>query len=131
MRKKLLLILGLVILIGGVIGGVMFWKYKSKTGVDNESEQIKNNLQELGGTAGAMAEPKTPEEKALQEKLVALEEKLPLITPEFEIRLNPRNDIYIVTLSEPYEENKQKFLDWIKTNGFAALPRENFEYLLK
>ena len=60
----------------------------------------------------------TLEDQAILDKIAA---SLPLQTPSFEISYSSRMNTFLIALNPPFEENRQKAIQWLKDQGLTDL----------
>lgn len=78
-------------------------------------------------TTGAIPSTDVVSEKILNE-IVLLGSKGQISTDGFQISVEGQG-IVTIKLSQPYDQNKQAAIDWLKLNGFGDIPQEKIVWL--
>ena len=79
-------------------------------------------------TFSGVYEEEIPQEKfILSQKINDLQTKLPLTTQFFEIKFDYNQNKFIVFLKPPFEENREKFFQWLIDNNYGEIPKDYFD----
>ena len=74
---------------------------------------------------GAKEVTLTPDEETVVKQEFQLRNRMPVETNGFTIIHDYQLFKFIVTIQEPYDQNKQIFKQWLRDNGFGNIPNED------
>ncbi|MBI4067412.1 hypothetical protein HY407_03440 [Candidatus Gottesmanbacteria bacterium] len=72
-----------------------------------------------------------PSEQKKMEQETNLRGRLPLTTSNYFLDYDYKEYKFVVKLADPFEQNKQEFINWLKSQGYGDIPQSEFEYLRK
>lgn len=79
-------------------------------------------------STGAIPETLSLDEQNYLKTFAKLRDSCPIIINQFTIKFDYATNKFNIYVSEPYENNKQFFLNWLPENGYDIIPIDKFNY---
>lgn len=86
------------------------------------------NKSPLPKFSGAIPETLPTEEQDYLIRFAELRDRCPVVVDRFTIEFNYAANKFNVFISEPYENNRQVFSNWLVENNFNIIPDNKFEF---
>jgi hypothetical protein len=89
------------------------------------------NIIKESSNTGALIVTLPPAETKRINTAFELRKFLPVNTEAFILEYDYDNDLFVVKLTSPHKENKQKFIKWMDDSGYSSIPLDRFKFVNK